>query len=159
MYWSFEINLIVNLKHYFLWHIPMFSWVFICCKIIRIFAMYSAVCHRCFLYLCLGMSQTNTDSNISSIIYWRHHAFFLNLKKKRRTYCSCSDSAFYPPSTGIICLQLPLWGPSKYCYFSTLQPLSCSTRFSFQWIKAKCVYLLSATGTLGMNFKQGTQTS
>lgn len=140
MYWSFEINLIVNLKHYFLWHIPMLSWVFICCKIIHIFAMYSAVCHRCFLYL-------------------KTPCLFLELKKKKRTYCSCSDSAFYPPSTGIICLQLPLWGPSKYCYFNTLQPLSCSTRFSFQWIKAKCVYLLSATGTLGMNFKQGTQTS
>lgn len=65
----------------------------------------------------------------------------------------------YPSSTGIICLLFSLLGPSKYCYFSTLQPLSCSTSFSFHWIKAKCVCLLAATGTQGMNYKHGIQTN
>lgn len=50
--------------------------------------------------------------------------------------------AFYPPPTGIICLLLSLQGPGKYCYFGTLQPLSCSTSLRFHWIKAKCVFFL-----------------
>lgn len=65
--------------------------------------------------------------------------------------------AFYPQSTGTICLRLALLGPSRYCYCSTLPPLSCSTGFHFHWINAKCVCLLSATGTLRVNYKHGTE--
>lgn len=55
----------------------------------------------------------------------------------------------------------PLLGPSKYFYFSTLHSLSYVRieTLSFHWIEAKCICLLAAAATLGINYTQWKRTS
>lgn len=111
-----------------------------------------------FFNLCMGMPHINTHE-IIKVLGTIFHSSQHKRKPVNHIVTPYWLYAFHPLSTGIICLLLLLLGPGKYCYFSTLQPPSCSTSLNFHWIKAKCVCLLATTGALGMNYKQATKTN